>query len=69
MALALAIKRTARFYAPSLRRWIAENALYIEGRCSRDGVMTRRPITLAMKGARLAVTWHGEHVQEMQRCP
>jgi hypothetical protein len=46
-----------------------ENALYIEGRCSRDGVMARWPITLTMRGARLAVTWDGEHVQEMQRCP
>ncbi len=47
----------------------AENALYIEGRCHKDGIMSRLPITLAMKGSHLAVTWNGEHVQEMQRCP
>ena len=47
----------------------ADRGLYIEGRCSRDGVMSRRPIRLTMKGARLAVTWHGDSVQEMQRCP
>jgi hypothetical protein len=29
--------------------------------------MTKHPITLAMKGERLAVTWNGEHT-EMQRC-
>jgi len=46
----------------------AERALYIEGRCSRDGIMTKHPITLAMKGERLAVTWNGEH-SEMRRCP
>jgi hypothetical protein len=31
--------------------------------------MSRRPITLTMKGARLAVSWDSEQVQEMQRCP
>ena len=46
----------------------ADRALYIEGRCSRDGIMTKHPITLAMKGERLAVTWNGEH-SEMRRCP
>lgn len=46
----------------------ADRALYIEGRCSNGGAMTRHPITLAMKGERLAVTWNGEHT-EMKRCP
>ena len=47
----------------------ADRALYIEGRCSNSaGLMTKHPITLAMKGERLAVTWNGEHI-EMQRCP
>lgn len=46
----------------------ADRALYIEGRCSNGGLMTRHPITLAMKGERLAVTWNGERI-EMQRCP
>lgn len=47
----------------------ADRALYIEGRCSNsDGLMKKHPITLAMKGERLAVTWNGEHT-EMQRCP
>ena len=47
----------------------ADRALYIEGRCSNStGLMTKHPITLAMKGERLAVTWNGEHT-EMQRCP
>lgn len=46
----------------------ADRALYIEGRCSRDGIMTKHPITLAMKGERLAVTWNGTQT-EMQRCP
>jgi hypothetical protein len=46
----------------------ADRALYIEGRCSNSaGLMTKHPITLAMKGQRLAVTWNGEHT-EMQRC-
>ena len=45
----------------------ADRALYIEGRCSTGGAMVRHPITLAMKGERLAVTWNGEHF-EMQRC-
>ena len=64
---------------PTSLRWAAEfctigkmykadRALYIEGRCSRDGLMTKHPITLAMKGERLAVTWNGEH-SEMRRCP
>ena len=43
----------------------ADRALYIEGRCSNG---SRHPITLAMKGERLAVTWNGEHT-EMKRCP
>ena len=46
----------------------ADRALYIEGRCSNGGALTRHPITLAMKGERLAVTWNGEHT-EMKRCP
>ena len=46
----------------------ADRALYIEGRCSRDGIMTKHPITLAMKGERLAVTWSGAQT-EMKRCP
>ncbi|HMK79306.1 MAG TPA: hypothetical protein VK438_06630 [Xanthobacteraceae bacterium] len=47
----------------------ADQALYIEGRCSNgDGLMKKHPITLAMKGEHLAVTWNGEHT-EMQRCP
>lgn len=64
---------------PTSLRWAAEfctigkmykadRALYIEGRCSRDGIMTKHPITLAMKGERLAVTWNGAQT-EMQRCP
>jgi hypothetical protein len=61
--------RWADEYCTIGKMYKADNALYIEGRCSKDGLMTRRPITLAMKGARLAVTWHGEPVQEMQRCP
>jgi hypothetical protein len=43
----------------------ADRALYIEGRCSNG---MRHPITLAMKGDRLAVTWNGEQ-SEMRRCP
>ncbi len=46
----------------------AARALYIEGRCSNGGATTRRAITLAMKGERLAVTWGGEQT-EMKRCP
>jgi hypothetical protein len=46
----------------------ADRALYIEGRCSNGGMMTRHPITLAMKGERLAVTWNGART-ELQRCP
>ena len=46
----------------------ADRALYIEGRCSNGGLMMRHPITLAMKGERLAVTWNGAHT-ELQRCP
>jgi hypothetical protein len=46
----------------------ADRALYIEGRCQNSaGLMTKHPITLAMKGQRLAVTWNREHT-EMQRC-
>ena len=46
----------------------ADRALYIEGRCTSGGIMARHPITLQMKGERLAVTWNGERLQEMQRC-
>ena len=47
----------------------ADRALYIEGRCQNgDGLLKKHPITLAMKGERLAVTWNGEHT-EMTRCP
>ena len=65
---------------PTSLRWAAESctigkmykadrALYIEGRCSNGaGLMVKHPITLAMKGERLAVTWNGEHA-EMTRCP
>jgi hypothetical protein len=65
---------------PTSLRWAAESctigkmykadrALYIEGRCSDvEGLMKKHPITLAMKGERLAVTWNGEQV-EMTRCP
>lgn len=45
----------------------ADRALYIEGRCSSGGTVTRHPVTLQMKGERLAVTWNGERL-EMQRC-
>jgi len=47
----------------------AERALYIEGRCQNSaGLMVKQPITLAMKGERLDVTWNGELTQ-MRRCP
>ena len=46
----------------------ADRALYIEGRCSKGGIATTHPITLAMKGERLAVTWNGER-SELRRCP
>jgi hypothetical protein len=46
----------------------ADRALYIEGRCSKGGVAATHPITLAMKGERLAVTWNGER-SELRRCP
>jgi len=64
---------------PTSLRWAAESctigkmykadrALYIEGRCSNAaGAMIKHPITLAMKGERLAVTWNGAHI-EMTRC-
>ena len=46
----------------------ADRALYIEGRCSNaGGLIVKHPITLAMKGERLAVTWNGTHI-EMTRC-
>jgi len=61
--------RWADEYCTIGKMYKAENALYIEGRCHKDGVMSRMPITLAIKGLHLAVTWNGEHVQEMQRCP
>jgi len=46
----------------------ADRALFIEGRCSKGGLATTHPITLAMKGERLAVTWNGER-SELRRCP
>jgi hypothetical protein len=46
----------------------ADRALYIEGRCSKGGLATTHPITLAMKGERLTVTWNGER-SELRRCP
>jgi hypothetical protein len=61
--------RWADEYCTIGKMYKAENALYIEARCNRDGVTKRRPITLALKGARLAVTWDGEHVEGMHRCP
>ena len=71
-------KTSALTVTPTTLRWSAEfctigkmykadRALYIEGRCSSGGAMTKHPITLAMKGERLAVTWNGEQI-EMQRC-
>jgi len=74
------MKTSALTVTPTSLRWAAEyctigkmykadRALYIEGRCSNgDGLMKKHPITLAMKGERLAVTWNGEHT-EMSRCP
>ena len=58
----------AREFCAIGKMYKAEHALYIEGRCSNGGMMVRHPITLAMKGERLAVTWNGEH-SEMRRCP
>jgi len=46
----------------------ADRALYIEGRCSKGGLAITHPITLAMKGERLAVTWAGAK-SELKRCP
>ena len=60
--------RWAAEFCTIAKMYKADRALYIEGRCSRDGLMTKHPITLAMKGERLAVTWNGER-SEMQRCP
>ena len=46
----------------------ADRALYIEGRCQNSaGLLVKHPITLAMKGERLAVTWNGEQT-ELRRC-
>jgi hypothetical protein len=73
-------KTSALTVTPTSLRWAAESctigkmykadrALYIEGRCSNStGAMVKHPITLAMKGERLAVTWNGAHT-EMKRCP
>ena len=41
----------------------ADRALYIEGRCSNGG-LRQHPITLAMKGERLAVTWNGDGLRK-----
>ena len=61
--------RWAAEYCAIGKMYKADRALYIEGRCSNSaGLMVRHPITLAMKGERLAVTWNGEHT-EMRRCP
>jgi hypothetical protein len=46
----------------------ADQALYIQGRCSKGGLAITHPITLAMKGERLAVTWNGTR-SELKRCP
>ena len=46
----------------------ADRGLYIEGRCSNGGMLTRRPIALVMKGERLSVKWSGEQ-SELRRCP
>jgi hypothetical protein len=60
--------RWAAEYCTIGKMYKADQALYIEGRCSKDGMMTRHPITLAMKGGHLAVTWNGAH-SDLQRCP
>jgi hypothetical protein len=46
----------------------ADRALYIEAHCSSGATTTRHPVTLAMRGGHLAVTWNGAQT-EMQRCP
>jgi hypothetical protein len=60
--------RWAAEYCTIGKMYKADQALYIEGRCSNGGMMTRHPITLAMKGGHLAVTWNGAH-SDLQRCP
>ena len=74
------MKTSALTVTPTSLRWAAEyctigkmykadRALYIEGRCQNgEGALVRHPITLAMKGERLAVTWNGAQ-SELRRCP
>ena len=61
--------RRAEEFCTIGKMYKADRALYIEGRGSSGGTMTRHPITLQMRGERLAATWNGERLQEMQRCP
>jgi hypothetical protein len=70
MALALAFKRTARFYTPPLRRWVARNVPYLlvwwiglcTGLYSRPGDPGR--VTMIMLGGLAVLTllrkWAGD---------
>jgi hypothetical protein len=72
---------TAPLYitAKTIKWWVADcrigksykvgNALYIQARCSNEGARHSLAVKLDLVGRdRLAVTWGGSKVKEMQRC-
>jgi hypothetical protein len=47
----------------------AGNTVYLEARCSSEGKTSDIPIVLELSKDTLAVTWGGQRVKDMQRCP
>jgi hypothetical protein len=42
---------------------------YISARCFADGATASVPITLTLRGERLALEWAGAPAEELKRCP
>jgi hypothetical protein len=42
---------------------------YVSARCIADGASASVPITLSLRGDRLALDWAGAPTEELRRCP
>src|SRR5262245_34550726 len=66
LALTLRWREAACVVRSSYR---AGNAWYMSARCIADGASASVPITLSLRGERLALDWAGAPTEELRRCP
>jgi hypothetical protein len=51
------------------RSYRVGDSWYVSAHCVADGASASVPITLSLRGERLALDWAGAPTQELRRCP